>query len=507
MQAGSKWLVLSLSLGLSAPAAAVAQELAPQHYVDPSGDVVTYLEGPAPGESQFASAILAAPSEPLDLAGIQKALEKANARLDKMDAAAKKKKEDDEKKKKEDAKKEKKWYDKYSIRGYSQLRYNQLVHDDEPTTIPQYVGDSSIGQDQEFLLRRARVIISGNVSDHAAIYIQPDFATNLDPNAPSIQYTQLRDWYADLYVDKTKIHRFRVGQSKIPYGWENLQSSSNRLCLDRNDAFNSAARNERDLGVFYYWTPEREQELFKKLVDENLKGSGNYGVFGIGFYNGQGGSFSEANDQLHTIARFALPWEDENCQIWEVGIQGYAGKYVVTPGDFRRNGTTITAAQVTAANPTTVRGGAGQITGVNDTRLGWTFVKYPQPFGFQAEWTIGRGPALNQATSIIEERALYGGYVQAMAKIDTACHGVLFPFVRYQQFKGGYKNQTNSPYSNIHETSIGLEWQFRKEVELVTEYLITDRTNVNGNAANTLAGNSYRDFDGDVLRFQLQVNY
>ena len=71
------------------------------------------------------------------------------------------------------------------------------------------------------------------------------------------------------------------------------------------------------------------------------------------------GSFARSLEDPRTVARFALPWEDENCQIWEIGMQGYAGKYVVTAGDFRRNGTTITAAQVTAANPTTVRGGAG----------------------------------------------------------------------------------------------------------------------------------------------------
>ena len=53
-----------------------------------------------------------------------------------------------------------------------------------------------------------------------------------------------------MYIDKEKVNRLRIGQSKIPYGWENLQSSQNRLPLDRDDAFNSAAKNERDLGVF-----------------------------------------------------------------------------------------------------------------------------------------------------------------------------------------------------------------------------------------------------------------
>jgi hypothetical protein len=55
-----------------------------------------------------------------------------------------------------------------------------------------------------------------------------------------------------LSFDAKKEFRVRVGQSKVPYGFENL-SSQNRLTLDRNDALNSAVANERDLGAFFYW--------------------------------------------------------------------------------------------------------------------------------------------------------------------------------------------------------------------------------------------------------------
>jgi hypothetical protein len=117
----------------------------------------------------------------------------------------------------------------------------------------------------------------------------------------------VRDWYTDLYLDTDKVFRFRLGQSKVPYGWENLQSSSNRIPLDRNDGFNSAVRNERDLGLFFYWTPEPPRTFSRKCSTEGLKGSGNYGVFGIGAYNGQGGSFVEQNDNLHVVTRLTWP--------------------------------------------------------------------------------------------------------------------------------------------------------------------------------------------------------
>ena len=199
--------------------------------------------------------------------------------------------------KKPDAPKEKKWFDNYSLRGYAQFRYNYVTQTD--AGVAYHPGDSSIGPDNEFLIRRARLIFTGNISDHLRVYLQPDFASTPDGAAGNIEFCQIRDWYGDVYLDKEQVHRFRVGQSKVPYGWENLQSSQNRLYLDRNDAFNSATRNERDLGVFYYWTPEWATDLFKILVDEGLKGSGNYGLFGIGVHNGQGGSLREVNDNLH----------------------------------------------------------------------------------------------------------------------------------------------------------------------------------------------------------------
>jgi phosphate-selective porin len=402
--------------------------------------------------------------------------------------------------KKPEAPKEKKWFDNYSLRGYAQFRYNYVTQTDEG--IPNYAGDSSIGPDNEFLIRRARLIFTGNITDHLRVYLQPDFASTPDGAGGNIEFCQIRDWYGDVFLDKEQVHRFRVGQSKVPYGWENLQSSQNRLYLDRNDAFNSAVRNERDLGIFYYWTPEWATDLFKILVDEGLKGSGNYGLFGIGVYNGQGGSIREVNDNLHVVSRLTLPWVTHAGQIYEAGIQGYTGQYVVRGSAIRPLG-----AGATGFTPVGTIGQASGIVpeGTVDKRLGLTFIRYPQPFGFQAEWTVGEGPALNAAQTAIETRSLQGGYVGANYKLDTHCWGTFFPFARYQHFEGGYKSANNAPYSFVNEWDIGIEWQIRKEMELVVDYIITDRTNLT--AFNVAGARSYGQFDGDVLRFQFQVNY
>jgi Phosphate-selective porin O and P len=428
----------------------------------------------------------------------ESAAKKKEEETKKKEEEAAKKKEDEAKKKAEDAKKEKKWFEKYTIRGYAQVRYNEILSREDLSAAPQYVGDRSVSENQTFFLRRARLIISGDVSEHLGIYLQPDFASTPDGSIGGIHFAQIRDWYGDVYLEKTKTHRVRVGQSKIPYGWENLQSSSNRLVLDRNDALNSAVRNERDFGVIYYWTPEPAQEFFTSILDKGLKGSGNYGVFGFGAYAGQGGSLSEQNDNVHIVSRFTLPIELCDGQCAEVGLQGYTGRYVV-------GGSTINPP---GAPPAAIPLGtfdSGDRRGIQDERVAWTGVWYPQPLGFQTEWTVGRGPGLNAAQTAVEERSLYGGYAMTMYQHKTACHGTVIPFLRWNYFKGGYKSERNAPFSLIDEWEMGFEWQFNKQVELVTQYTLTDRTNTT--AINSSTVTSYRQFEGDMLRTQFQFNY
>jgi hypothetical protein len=399
---------------------------------------------------------------------------------------------------KAEAPKPKKWYDKLSIRGYAQFRINEEVFMDQGSAPAHHIGDRSIGDSQSFLIRRARLIFSGDVHERVYVYLQPDFASTVPGSTDNTFYTQIRDWYADFYLDECKEFRLRTGQSKVPYGWENLQSSSNRIPLDRNDGFNSAVKNERDLGVTFYWTPVWAQDFFKEVLEKGLKGSGNYGVFGFGAYNGQGGSLLEQNDNLHFVSRLTLPFELENGQYMEAGVQGYYGEYSVLSSAIKPLGVGPAA----GVRPTgTVE--TGELGGWKDERVGASFIWYPQPLGFQTEWTLGRGPALNAAQTAIEETSLYGGYAMLLYKLDK--RGTWFPFVRYSYYKGGYKSERNAPYSRIDEWELGTEWQINPAAELTLSYLITNRTNTT--AVNTTGVTSYQQFDGDVLRLQFQVNY
>jgi hypothetical protein len=376
--------------------------------------------------------------------------------------------------------KKKAWYDKISLRGYAQVRYNRLLETNPDLKCDQC--DKSLGEGGGVFLRRGRLIFSGDVSDRLSIYIQPDFASSASSNA--LHFLQLRDAYFDVSLDQNKVYRFRVGQSKIPYGFENLQSSSNRLALDRNDGLNSAVANERDLGIFFYWTPEVIQERFEMLTSAGLKGTGNYGVFGIGIYNGQTANRPEANNTQHIVTRLSYPILVGSKQIIEPGLQAYKGKYVVTP-DQLSSGVGIAEQYLK--------------DGFDDERIAASFVVYPQPFGFQAEYNIGRGPEFNPETKSIEVQPLNGGYAQAMYRREIGSQ-VIIPFVKVQHYEGGKKHERDAPGYSVYETEIGVEWLVHKSIELTADYSIGDRTIRN-------AQNFDNRQHGSRLRLQAQFNF
>jgi hypothetical protein len=375
-----------------------------------------------------------------------------------------------------------KWYEKISIRGYTQLRYNYVTDDKKLVSD----NDSSIGDNKGFLVRRGRIVISGDIHERVSLYMQTEFAQTAGtttPNSNNQNFAQIRDLYADVFLTKDKEWRIRGGISKVPFGFEVLQSSQQRLAMDRTDAINSAVPNERDLGFFLYYTPVETRKLFRSLVEKGLKGSGDYGIVGVGVYNGQTLNVSEANDNKHVALHATYPFELPYGQIVQVGVDAYRGTILVAPG------TVVPLAGGPAALPSVENGG-----NINDERIGTHFVLYPQPFGLQAEWNWGRGPELNAARTAVQEGYLQGGYVQAMYKWEN-----IMPYIRWQQYAGGKKNRTNSPFNVVRETEIGVEYQINKALEVTVAYAWMKRTDP--------ITAPYDIHDGQLIRFQLQWNY
>ncbi len=362
------------------------------------------------------------------------------------------------------------WFENIQLRGYAQMRYNGLF-ETNPNLQCTQCDRSWGGGNGGFFLRRIRLIFYGQIHERVYMYIQPDLASG------GSNLAQIRDVYFDLGLDAKQEFRLRIGQSKVPFGFENLQSSQNRVPLDRNDGLNSAVLNERDLGVFLYYAPQEIRKRFSYLVSSGLKGSGDYGVFGLGLYNGQTANLEEKNRNFHIVSRVTYPWELPSGQFIEASFQAYTGKFVID------------------RNPQT----DFDQTEFEEYRFGPTFVLYPQPFGIQAEFNWGRGPEYDPETNTVMDAPIKGGYVTATYMLKKG-KDIFIPFSRYHYYSGGKKFEMDAARHRVNELELGVEWQPHKAFELVAMYTISDRT-----AVNSL--NPVNRQKGSLLRIQAQVNF
>ncbi|MBE0468968.1 MAG: porin [Methyloprofundus sp.] len=421
------------------------------------------------------------------LAAKEKELDNKLSQLDdKVEAQEKTHEESEQKQAKADG--EKKWYDKIRVRGYTQVRYNQILSGDRTAESGESrlrsVHDRSIGDNTSFSLRRVRLVFQGDLNDYISFYLQPDFASgisNQSNNERRENFVQLRDAYVDVFFDKAHEFRLRVGQSKVPFGWENLQSSQNRLALDRADVVNAAVPSERDLGVIGYYSPSHVQEIWQRLKDDKQKLFGNYGMLGFGVFNGQGVNRTEKNDEFMYAGMATYPFEMDALgdlfkgQVIEAGISGIHNRINV-----EKSGGGTTAKQF------------------GENRIAFHVIKYPQPFGFQTEWSWGKGPEWDVANQQTEEKKSHGGYVQAMYRIQDF-YGDWMPYVKWQTFRGGWKSSTNAPRAETDELEVGVEWQIMKELELTFAYANMSRKEISSSRSGQA--------EGDMIRTQLQWNY
>lgn len=339
-----------------------------------------------------------------------------------------------------------KWYERLTIRGYSQMRYSEVEGGEGPALeIP---NDRSANANESFVLRRGRVVISGDVADHLSLYAQTDFAGSLSTGDFALQ---MRDLYGDIWLDKGKQYRVRVGQSKVPFGFANMQSSSNRAAFERPDAINSAVEGERDLGALFMWTSPTAKQRFRELGNVALKGTGDYGVFAAGLFAGQGLNRADQNGNPHLFLRAAYPFRAAGGQYYELAVQAYRGRFVSPTAAVTDRGTTFTPSQ--------------PAQGVLDQRVAITAVLYPQPLGIEAEWTMGSGPQLSTDARSIAAQSLQGGHVQVGFRSQNR-FGTWYPFARWNYFDGARKFARNAPADEVNEVDLGVEFIKWAEVEL-----------------------------------------
>jgi hypothetical protein len=374
-----------------------------------------------------------------------------------------------------------KWYERIGLRGYTQFRGSNVFSEDGPDL--EVPADRSVNENESLVLRRGRMIFSGDATDHLSTYAQMDFNGSTGSGDFALQ---MRDLYADVWLDRAKLWRVRLGQSKVPFGFVNLQSSQNRAPFERPDALNLAVEGERDLGASLMWNTAAAKQRFREVQNATLKGSGDYGVVSVGVYSGQGLNRPDQNGAMHVFGRVAYPFKVGSSQLLELGVQGYHGRFVSPTQAITVDGASITP---------TLRSG-----GVADDRVALSAIWYPQPLGFEAEWTAGRGPALTADFRRIEADDLHGGYLQMHYRLKNAA-GSWLPFTRWNYYDGARKFARNAPRMKVNEMDFGVEFVHWTELELTGVYTHTFRR-------TRTSAFPYTDTTGaDRVGVQVQWNY
>jgi hypothetical protein len=68
------------------------------------------------------------------------------------------------------------WFERITMFGYGMLRYNVTDNGQVRTYHDKSVGDTANGAQPGFFFRRIRWVVTGQVSEHVAFFLQPDLA-------------------------------------------------------------------------------------------------------------------------------------------------------------------------------------------------------------------------------------------------------------------------------------------------------------------------------------------
>ncbi|MFQ6133367.1 MAG: porin [Armatimonadota bacterium] len=332
------------------------------------------------------------------------------------------------------------WYDKTKVGGYLQFRFND--HPDE---------NGSLGSaDNDFQVRRARIKVTSSPTDRLKATLQADL-----PVGDGV--VDVKDAFGDYYLSDSHESWFRFGQAKVPFGFEILQSSSLRLPFERTDGRKAMVPGERDAGGWLYYTPQELHERFDALKKSHL-GTGDYGLFSLGLYGGQGFNKSDANDDKHLVFRTDYPFELGCGRLGQVGFSVLTGEFV--SGKAKAKVGPIEAT-VPAAN-------------ISEHALNFHFYLPPDPWGVQFEYLDGETAGLFKPDPLdpntwfigqTDVDSWYGQFHYSPCEDGTL-------FLRYDEMngfkKGGYKSLPS--LNDLERWTFGYAHQIDSKTELTVEY-------------------------------------
>jgi hypothetical protein len=337
----------------------------------------------------------------------------------------------------------KKWYDTMKVSGYFQGRWTDYLDDLQKSAD----ANTKVEVGNEFQVRRARTKLEFLPTDDARVEIEADWGDE-KPTVKSafIENTlSPKGWWT------------RLGQQKVPFGFELVQSSGTRLPFESSNLIRREFPGEYDMGLVALWTRPQDRKLFA-AGRSSAWAPGDYGAFSLGVFNGQGSSdkpwgdtqTGDLNDSKHLVARYARPFTWKGDAYAEVGASYFTGSYysVKAQRDY------------------------------DDNLLGLHAYLAPDPLGLQAEYYTGE----------TEGDDLQGWY--AMGLWRTGPKGTAY--LRYDDYEGRRKGNGTSPYDR-HRTGMGYAYQVDSKVRLSAQYDL-ERLDTTGE-------------DNDQLGMQLQVSF
>ena len=299
------------------------------------------------------------------------------------------------------------WYDDIKVGGYAQWRAMYYPDDD--------------GKSTEFLLRRARFVLDARPHPLYRVYIQPDMGEGK---------FELRDYWFERSFGAGNESRVRLGQQKVPFGYETPQSSSRRLPLERNWLARRMIPGERDTGITYFYTTPGEARLFGH-GSRHEWGTGDWGNVAVSLFNGQGINAAEVNSSKHIVVRGAKPFMlgmGGNDVYAEAGASFMTGKYV-SPAD------------------------GGEF---DDRLFGLHAFLSPHPVGIQAEYFTGK----------TEGADVDGWYAMLIGRTDA--RGVAF--LRYDEYNGPRKGRGEGNVYDRNRWGLGYCYEVDAKTRVTVQY-------------------------------------
>ncbi len=188
----------------------------------------------------------------------------------------------------------------HQVYGYVQLRFD---HD-----------EATKGR-TEFLLRRARVNFKGPVADRTSYRIELQLDAREEksvvPDAARGSKVQVRSVYVDR---KLGTGRLRIGQAKIPFGYEVPESVPDLWAGERSAVMDALIPDQRDIGVQYRVSDRSERVILD-----------------LGVFNGTGINRVDDNDSKDIAGRLEYDFGPASAAVSYYG--GTEGPTATSKGD------------------------------------------------------------------------------------------------------------------------------------------------------------------------------